>query len=153
MTYKLSDSPEDHRDWLINEAAICMLIDEVKRPDLVNLDQISLLVDKGLKDSTIFVVESNGLPVGVLGALLVPNTFNPDYSTLVELFWYVLPEHRKGRVGYMLVKEYTNLADMLGVDASMSLLPSSNVKDNKLERFGFEQHEVAFVRRANNGNF
>ena len=147
MKYIISQNPVKHKEWIINEAAINMLIDEVGRPDLVDMDQIETLVSLGLSTNTVFVVECDDAPVGVLGALILPNTFKPSVQILVEMFWYVLPEFRKGRAGYMLLKAYSDTSKERGIDASASLLPRSSVSEETMAKFGFHQHEVSFLRR------
>ena len=145
MTYRVIEATEDHRDWIINHASVRMLEDELKRPDLVNKERLSFLVDKVLEENTMFVaVDNDGLPVGALAYLQVDNLYNPCVKTLAELFWYVDVEVRKTRVGLLLLKAFKEVSEKEGKEAMMSLLPSSNVNFKSLERLGFSLCEYGF---------
>jgi len=110
--------------------------------------QINYLVDKGVSDGTCFVCAKDGIPVGVLGALIVPNLYNPEYITLAEAFWYVLPEYRETRAGAMLLKAFHDRASEIANEATMSLLiESSVIKIESLEKRGFMLKEFGFVKR------
>jgi len=54
------------------------------------------LLSSGL--GKIFVVEDDNGLVGALGAAFLPDPYSGQ-MTAVEQFWYVLPSHRKTRVG------------------------------------------------------
>ena len=119
-----------------------MLTHELKRPELIDLNTLHALADKMVGGSTGWIVEKDGEPVGALGALLVPNIFNHSFTTLAEIFWYVLPEHRNGRAGIMLLDAFDQYAELHSDDATLSLLPSSEVRS--LEKRGFKLCEKAY---------
>ncbi len=147
MICKLSENPVDHFEWVVDTASVRMLSEELERPELVNVDRIEELVTYGFESNTLFVAEMDGEPVGVLGGLLVPNMFNPEIITLAEIFWYVVPDHRKSRAGALLIKAFQKKAEELGVESTMSLLHSSDINYKSLERLGFLPIEVGFLRR------
>ena len=142
--YKLETLTFNDYVWCVEVAAVRMLVEEVKRPELVDIKNLYLLASKAVEDGTALIVKKDGIPVGALGALLLPNTYNPNILTLAELFWYVLPEHRKSRVGAMLLNGYVELAKERADEATLSLLNTSKVNYSSLEKKGFQLEEKAF---------
>lgn len=53
------------------------------------------------------------MPVGVLLAIQTPVIWDPNYYTLNELVYWMEPEARKGRLGYLLLKEYVRRAQAM----------------------------------------
>lgn len=53
------------------------------------------------------------VPVGVLLAIQTPVIWDPNYYTLNELVYWMEPEARKGRLGYLLLKEYVRRAQAM----------------------------------------
>lgn len=139
---------EQDLQWVIDVAAVRMLTEELKRPELVNMNNIQMLARKGLEDQTLFIAKQGDICVGTLGGLLVPNMFNSDLLTLAEVFWYVLPEYRNTRAGFLLLKTFEEKADESSYDSSLSLLPSSTISMEALAKRGFNLAEFAFVRKS-----
>lgn len=135
---------EKDMEWFAEVAATRMLIEEVGKPELVNEDAIYALTTMGILSDTAFIAKIGESPVGALGAIIVPNTYNPNIKTLVEMFWYVLPEYRKSRAGLLLLNAYAEKAEELGLEATMSLLPTSNIQDKTLAKRGFSICEYAY---------
>ena len=135
---------DDSIDWFVNTAAVDMLRYEVKRPELINIDQLYALARKGKDDSTAFVTKIGNKYTGAIGAILTPNLFNPDLSTLAEVFWYVLPEFRNTRSGLLLLKALEQCGKEKADETSMCLLVDSPISIESLEKRGFEMKEIAF---------
>lgn len=135
---------EDDILWFVEVAAVNMLVEEVRRPELVNLEQLYGLSFKGLQEGTAFVVKKDGECVGALGAILLPNLFNPEIRTLAEIFWYVLPSYRNTRAGAMLLNAFDKKAVEVADEATLSLLGSSSINIKTLEKRGFHLGEFAF---------
>lgn len=131
-------------EWFVEVAAINMLTDELKRPELINKDNLYRLADLGVQMGTAFVVKKNGFNVGALGALKVPNVYNPEITTLAEFFWYVLPEYRNTRAGLLLLKAFDKKAKEVADEATLSTLPSSQLNVASLEKKGFSLQEFGF---------
>lgn len=142
--YTVGSLTHDDYVWSVEVAATRMILEEVKRPELLNKPNLYKLVDQMIVDDTAIICRKNGEPVGCIGALLVPNTYNPEIATLAELIWYVLPEHRKGRAAFLLLKEYIKLAETVADEATLSLLNSSEVNMFSLAKQGFHKEEHAF---------
>lgn len=131
--------------WASEVAAVRMLTDEVKRPELINKRVLYLIVKKMYEDKTGLIAWDGDKRVGCLGGYLAPNLFNPDLATLSELIWWVDPEYRKTRVGAMLLSEYEKVAQATeAYDGTFSLLPSSPVNFASLEKRGYYVAEQAF---------
>lgn len=145
--YQLSPLSEDSLDWFVDVAAVNMLTDELQRPELVNKEAITKLAKRGLEDKTAFVVAENGVYCGAIGGLITQNLFNPEYITLAEVFWYVTPESRKGRAGYLLLKAFEQRAIEVADELTLSILPHSEINIDALERRGFRFEELGFRKK------
>lgn len=135
-------------EWFTEVAAVRMLEDELKRPELVNMDNIRELATRGMFDGTAFVAKQGSMCVGAIGGLLVPNIFNSKLKTLAEVFWYVLPDYRNSRAGLLLLKAFEEKADEIADESTLCLLPSSTVNMGTLEKRGFYLSEFAFRRKS-----
>jgi|SRR6185369_325976 len=135
---------EKDMEWFAEIAAVRMLKEELKKPEYVNIENIYALASLGAMYGTAFVAKKGDIPVGALGAIKVPNVYNPNLEMLAEMFWYVLPEYRKSKAGLLLLNAYSDKAEELGVEATMSLLPSSNIQDKTLAKRGFNLGEYAY---------
>lgn len=130
--------------WFTEVAAFNMFVDELKRPELVDLERMYEITNNMLSGGTAWVVKCDGENVGAIGALLTPNLFNPRITTLVELFWYVLPEYRNTRAGVLLLKAFEEKGEECADESTLSLLPSSEVNIKSLEKREFLLGEFAF---------
>ncbi len=135
---------EEDLEWFVETAAVDMLRYEVKREELIDIDNLYRLARMGLETQTAFVAKLDGVCVGALGGLLVPNTFNPNLTSLVEVFWYVLPEYRQSRAGLLLLNAYTEKGEEVAFETTLCLLGSSEIKMKTLEKRGFYLGEFAF---------
>lgn len=143
-SYELGHLQAEDVHWFVEVAAISMLEDELKRPELVNREQLYYLTAQVMEAKTAFIVKKDGENIGAIAAVPVPNLFNPKLVTMAELFWYVLPEHRESRAGAMLLKAFDDCAAESADEATMSLLPTSIVNTRSLEKRGFMFGEVGF---------
>lgn len=136
--------PEDF-DWCVQVAAVRMIKEELRRPELVDIPTLYLLVNKMYEDKTAIIVKVEGEYAGGIGGYLHPNILNPDIATLAEMIWYVLPEYRNSRVGALLIKAYDEMAkNSPAHEATLSLLNASPVNYASLEKRGFNVEEQAF---------
>ena len=133
--------------WFVEVAATRMILEELKRPEILNKEQLYALAYQVADAGTAFVARCNGEPVGALGALLVPNIYNPEIRTMAECFWYVLPEHRESRAGLLLLNEFDRVASEQADEATMSLLGTSPVNLKTYEKRGFTLAEYAFTKK------
>lgn len=82
-------------DFIID---VCKMIGRPYDTDSL-YDIIFLGIDQGIG----LVAETDGKLVGCLAAMIYPSVFKNDDLEAMELFWYVLPEYRKYKVGTELV--------------------------------------------------
>lgn len=134
----------EHFKWAVHVAGKNMIMHEVKRPELYHRESLEALANKMMVDGTGILAFYNGRPVGAIGGILVPHIYNPNIIVLSELMWYVLPEYRNGRAGLLLIKEFKKLAEEIADEATLSTLPSSDIKTETLEKLGFTFGEKAF---------
>ena len=145
--YKVMVATEEHIPWIRDVAATRMLKEEVYKPEYVNHTQIEHLIRQGIATNTMWIVLKNDVPVGALGALAVPSLFNPTIRTLMEIFWWVDPDHRTGRAGAMLLTTYVAEADNYD-EATLTLLTTSNVMNETLLKKGFHLREFGFRKEG-----
>lgn len=144
MTILVQPLGLDNIEWFVEVAAVRMLTEELKRPELVNMNRLYELASKGAMDGTAWVATGFNGCIGALGGLITPNPFNPDIVTLAEMFWWVEPDFRESRAGYLLYKAFDKRAEQIADEATMSLLPSSTVHISSLEKRGFMMNEFGF---------
>lgn len=137
----------DDVDWFIETAAVNMLVEELKRPELIHLPTMYTLAFQGIMDKTHFVAKDNGVCVGALASLIIPNMFNPAITTLAEVFWYVLPEYRQSKAGGMLLAALEATGSLLAHDTTLSTLPSTGPVTERLEKYGWKMEEYGFRKR------
>lgn len=142
MTFKIEKLSPSTLKWFVEVGGVNMLVDELKRPELIDLPTQYVIADRMMYGDTAWVVKKDDECVGGLGALLVPNLYNPRFTTLAEIFWYVLPEYRNSRAGLLLLKAFDEAAEDKADDAVLSLLPSSEVRS--LDKRGFKFGEKSF---------
>lgn len=132
--------------WFVETAAVNMLQQELKREELINIPNLYNLAEKSMKEGTAFITKAENCPIGALGALLVNNVYNPNLLSLVELFWYVVPEYRNTRAGALLFNRFNQKGAECANEATLSLLDSSDINIKSLERRGFILSEFAFKK-------
>lgn len=121
-----------------------MLSEELMRPELVNLKSIRDLAKMGMDNETAWVIKKDNQYIGALASLLVPNMFNPEITTLQEVMWYILPEHRKSRAGYLLLKQLEITGEKFADEILLSTLSTSEINNATLEKRGFIHVESSF---------
>lgn len=146
--YTVEDLTARDYKWAVQTAAKNMITEEVKRPDLYNLPQFEMLANLMMKQNTVVIVKYKGRPVGVIGGIVNPNLYNPDILTMAEILWYVLPEHRGGRAGYLLLKAIRDKADQYADDLNLSTLSESAVNESSLKKMGFQYVEKSYFYKS-----
>ena len=148
QSHKITIEPltSETLDWFVDVAAVRMLTDEVKDTRLINRNTLQKLASLGMESGTAFVAKSGDKCVGAIGGLVVPNLFNPELVSLNEVFWYVLPEFRKTRAGYLLLKAFDNKGKEVADFTNMCLLFDSPVSIESLEKRGYMLKEFSFSK-------
>lgn len=145
MSYVVSKADYSDLEWIVEDAVVKMLQDEVNNMQYYNKTSITDLVMNALLSGTLLICKKEDERVGVLGGVLVPHYLNTDKRILAEIIWYVSKEHRTGRAGYLLIKEYSQMAREVSDMATFSLLANSPVSDKTLMKFGFKPTERSFL--------
>lgn len=130
--------------WFVETAAVNMLTEEVRRPELIDMPTLYGLARMGYDKGTAFVAKINGEPVGAIGGLVLPHVFNPKIICLTEIFWYVLPEYRNTRAGVLLLNEFTSRGNLIADETTLCLLHTSQVNIKSLNKRGYFLGEYAF---------
>lgn len=107
-----------------------------------NRQLISNLIEKHL-----FIIafhEEHG-PVGFICGLVMPHLFNPKIKCLSEVFWWVRPEYRMSRAGYLLLKEFVKYGKENCDWVTMTIEDQSPVNPDSLIRLGFKNKEKSFI--------
>jgi hypothetical protein len=97
-----------------------------------------------MQQGVILVAENGGEPIGCISGLFHKNIFNKAITTLAEIFWYVLPEHRNGRAGLLLLNTFSDLGKRTADEIYMSLLERSDVSHRMMEKKGYTLREVGY---------
>jgi hypothetical protein len=110
----------------------------------VDVQHVQKLLEDGLTQSVILVAEVEGEIRGTVIGVYHKHPLNPSISVLTEIAWWVPQEHRKTRIGWVLLQAFASLkkTDL----TTLSLLPDSGVAHRHLNKLGFTQSEVAFVK-------
>ena len=116
----------------------CSGISVVQRYD--NAQHIELILNHIRAGGGVgLVAERDNLPVGMLLSLMTPVVWDPKYYTLNELVYWMEPEARKGRLGYLLLKEYVRIAQGMkksGLIEAFTMTRRAGTQVN-YSRFGF----------------
>lgn len=134
--------------WAVEVACKRMLTEELGREEEIDLERLYDLVYTSQSRGYAVVARYGDEPVGAVGGLLISQLFYPNKTTFAEMMWYVLPEHRKTRASYLMLKKYMEIVDNSGAsDATFSTLPSSPIKNESLSKMGFEFVEKGFRKQ------
>ena len=97
----------------------------------------------------IWIAESEGVPAGLLMAVIEPNFWYPRIKEMRELVWYVRPEYRNGMIGGRLFKTYCDYAESLkqkGTIAGYWTTRMRTTQDQSLDRRGFRLKELTYLK-------
>jgi GNAT superfamily N-acetyltransferase len=120
--------------------------------DLVGFDRESLVrtFEQLMQNGGLFVAEVNGEVVGMVGGMVYPFYFDADHLTGQEVFWWVMPEHRKGRIGLELLQALEEWAKARGAK-SLSMVSLDRLNPEQVARMysaaGYRASEHTFIKR------
>lgn len=144
MKYSVRVADYNDLPWILDDAGVKMIQEEVKQPELYNRATMTNIVIAAIEKETVFIGTADEQPVGVIGGIIVPHYLNAEKTTLAEIMWYVYPEYRETRVGLLMLKKYSERAKDFDY-ATFSLLAGSPISDRTLERYGFHLKERSFL--------
>lgn len=108
---------------------------------------IQVMVELCETAGIIYVAEVNGRVVGMMGLTLVDDHPLTGGKVVEELAWYVEPEHRKGRVGPLLLGAAEAWTTTNGANVLKMVAPWGSDVGRFLERKGYTAVETAYMRR------
>ena len=114
-----------------------------------NANAVAVLAE-GLIESSLFHVAENkeGMVIGMIGTIIMPFLFNPDYLHAGEIVWWVEPEHWNSGIGIQLLDTLEQAAKEKGVHhLQMINLPNSPLSASKLyELRGYDLTEQMWTK-------
>lgn len=130
--------------WMISEGANFLKLISSKH-DYYNPRHLEELLKNLMANGILLVAEENEELRGAIGGIKHANIYNPDITDLSELFWWVPVKYRKGRAGYMLMKEFEKYGDDCDniVFSSMDFSP---INTDALTKRGYKKKETAFLK-------
>ena len=102
---------------------------------------LASLVTKGI----LLVAEKDEKIVGVIGATITGNIWNPHVKQVDEIIYYVLPDHRETRLGWMLIREYDKRTKDFPI-ATLKLMHNSPDLTKHYNKMGYVELERTFLR-------
>lgn len=114
-----------------------------------NANAVAILA-QGLIENSLFHVAENeeGMVIGMIGTIIMPFLFNPDYLHAGEIVWWVEPEYWNSGIGVQLLDINEAAAKEKGVHhLQMIDLPNSPLSARKLyEHRGYELTEQSWTK-------
>ena len=145
--YLVRKAREQDIKVIVEDLAKRMVEEEYGRPELYNKDTFYNIANIAVTQGVCFVVDKEGVLVGVLLGVVGPHPFNPQISVLTELVWYVNPEDRATRAAALLIKRYIKEGERVADEMTFSLLPTSPIKDSTMSKLGFVMKERGYLKR------
>ena len=96
-----------------------------------------------IKNHLVLISENENEETGVIGGYKHIHPFNSKLNCLSLLFWWVDDKYRKGRSGYLLMKEFMKYeCDVV----TLTLGEKCGVKSETMRKLGFNVEERSFAR-------
>jgi N-acetylglutamate synthase and related acetyltransferases len=98
--------------------------------------------------SEIFVLEDDGVIIGMLACMVVEFLFSQK-KTATELAWYIDKDHRGGTKSIRLIKSYEEWARKKGADLiCMADVPEIQDLGGLYKRLGYQLNESTYAKEA-----
>lgn len=98
-----------------------------------------------IQNHLVYIAEIGGEPVGFISGFIMPHHYNPHIKVLTESFWWVAPEYRGTRAGYLLFKNFVEFGRENCDWVVATLETHSPVKDEFFIKQGFKETERSFI--------
>lgn len=136
----------DDMRWIVSTAAVRMLVEEFHKPHFYNPTHLIALCEAIVPKNTVWIAVDEDVPIGILASTANPNIYNPDRTTLTELFWWVDPEYRHSRAAFLLLKEFKKKA-LEYDEATFSLLDQSKALLPHFQKDGWKI-EIGLIKET-----
>ena len=83
---------------------------------------------------------------GMIIGHVAPYLFNPNKRVASEIGWYVLPEHRNGSVGIRLVRDFEQVAKIMGAEILLMATLAGNDISSYYEKKGYNAQEKFYYK-------
>lgn len=123
------------------------LFDFQREETLEHAEQMYEEIVKGL--GVCILVEDDQGPFGFILAIRSPNLWAPETIGLSEMVYWLNPEKRGGRAGYMLLKAYVDFGNhekFRGTIKYFTISKTIKSPDIKYDRFGFSKIEETWFQ-------
>ena len=148
MLYEIRRAESSDVDWIMAQLKSFAKFIETKHSlygdEAYSKDCLQYLIDKHY----LSIAEKEKVLVGFSAGYFNPHLFNPSILVLCELFWWVVPEHRKSRVGAMLMNEFISFGKKNAQWISFSLNRFTEVNETSLLKRGFHLHEKTYLQEV-----
>lgn len=111
-------------------------------------DHVALVASGLIENGVMAVAELDGKVIGMIGCVLVPFIFNPNYIHAGEIIWWVEPEYWNAGIGKSLIEFAEGVCKNAGAKhIQMISLPVSSLSANALyEKLGYQLTEQCFTK-------
>jgi hypothetical protein len=99
-------------------------------------------------DGVVITLDQGNHHVGIICGIVQQHMYDLTKVVLVEMAWYVFPEHRKTLKNIKLLKEFEKVGKEKGAEYIFMTL-KSNMKDveHLYTRLGYKETEKTFMRK------
>ena len=104
-----------------------------------------------IENHVFFIAEKKGNRVGYIGGFYSPHFFNPEFISLSQCFWWVDPEHRRGRATKLLLDTFVEFGEEFADWVTISTHSGTDIKDKHFEKRGFHLKEKKFLKEIVRG--
>lgn len=141
-----------------NQGDLDWLVGELREFDKFYGAKKSLFGDEGyvrnallltMKKHLLLVAVKDGLsPVGFISGFINEHFFNPSIRVLSELFWWVMPAHRRTMAGSMLLNEFIKHGEKNADWITFTLEHKSPVNERIFLKRGFNLQEKIYLKEV-----
>ena len=105
---------------------------------------LTKLMDNGL----VLIAEQGDQHLGFIVGAITPHLFNPNILVLTEFLWWVEPAYRKGRAGYLLLKEFIQWGEKNADWIVFTIEEKSPLNEETILKQGFERMERSYLKEV-----
>lgn len=113
---------------------------------IVDRDTLRMSIE-GLLENGIIKLAIDEVPIGMIGAMIIPLWWNKYQTLAQEFFWWVSPSHRKTSAGMRLLSELEESAKAAGA-ARITMFCLADVENisGLYEKLGYTSLEQVFIK-------
>lgn len=113
----------------------------------IDVSHLDSLVSLLIKDHIVLIAEDSGNRLGMISGIYTPHIYNPLYTVVQELFWWVLPEYRSTTAAFKLLKAFEIEAKQIGASViSMVSTIYTPTLDKVYKRYKYRPVESSYFK-------